>query len=265
MALALALAAAGAALKLSGSLWGSRAALVDGLSCAANLAAGWAVYSSLRSASRPPDEDHPYGHDRLVYRGVIFTLIAYSFVAGFGAAVLYYSVRLGYEVEPGATALVAAGTVAYALAALAARSAGYAGAAYAGLTLSEVLEGIVTTLSAAGGATISYLVDAVGGAIILSYLVLETVREAHRLSMLVSDYQPPEVAREVRRLLEERGLKVLSLRLRTVVPGRYHGDAIVDPGNMPYEVADLLADEAAHIAREKHNVDLVVHVEASRR
>ncbi len=265
MEAALALAAAGAAFKIAASAYGSKAALVDGLSCAANLAAGYLLYSSIRESRRPPDEDHPYGHHRLVYRGIVYMLVIYSFIAGAGAATVYYGSLQGYRVEPGAPALLAVGTLLYAASIATARRSGYAGEAYAAFSASEVLEGVLSTASSLAGASLSYLADAAGAAVITGYLVVEVAREARRLGVLVSDYAPPRLREEVRRLLEERGLRVERLRLRTLVPGRYHGDAVVEAPGMPYEVADLLADEAAYEAARRLNVDLVVHVEASGR
>ncbi len=69
------------------------------------------------------------------------------------------------------------------------------------------------------------------------------------------------ITRQVRNLLEDRGFKVEKLRIRTIVPGHYHGDAVVLAENMPYEVADLLVDEAVHLAKKDYNVDLVVHID----
>ncbi len=260
---AIALSALGAVLKLLGAGYGSRALLVDGLTCIGNLVAGGLLYVSIREARRPPDIDHPFGHGRLVYKGMQAMLVIYSFIAGFSAAVLAYSAT-GYSVGEGASLYALAGTIAYAGSVVLARSGGVAGEAYSGFTASEVLEGVVTTVSAYLGYAYSYEADLAGGVVILGYLVYEIAAESRRLGLLVSDYVTPSVYRGVRRLLEERGFRVKRLRVRMVVPGEYHGDAVVEAPGIPYEVADLLADEAVHLAKEEYGVDLTVHIDVSK-
>jgi divalent metal cation (Fe/Co/Zn/Cd) transporter len=68
--LVVALVAVGAVVKTVGAVAsGSRALLVDALTCFASLAGLGAVVYYLRLGSLPPDEDHPYGHSRFRYRG----------------------------------------------------------------------------------------------------------------------------------------------------------------------------------------------------
>lgn len=261
--MALALAGLGGLFKLYGALQGSRALLVDGLSSIANLAAGVLALASTLEALQPPDEDHPYGHRRLEYRGIIYMVALYSGVAGYSLASLVYSAS-GYTVGGGAWLPAAAGTVFYAASIALARGAGLAGRVYARLTGSEVLEGIVGVGASLAGSRIGYLYDLAGAALLLSYLVAETSLEARRLAYLASDYAPRSIVEEARRLLEERGLRVERLRVRTIVPGEYHGDAVVSADGMPIEAADILVDEAVYEAKRRLNLDLVVHLEASR-
>jgi len=264
MEAALVLSAVGAVFKIVGGIgYGSRAVFVDALTCIANLGAGLIVYRHLRLSELPPDADHPFGHKRLVLQGLIWMLIIYSFVAGFSAALLYYSAG-GYEVESGAYKFALAGTLAYAASVALAARGGFAGASYAGFTFSEVIEGVVTTASAFAGYRYAYIYDLAGGVIILAYLVYELWHEAREIGRLVADVAEREVAEKVRREFERRGLRVKRLRLRMVVPGEYQGDAVVEAGDIPYEVADLLADEAVEEIREKYNVDLVVHIDKGR-
>lgn len=263
LALALALAGLGGAFKLYGALLGSRALLVDGLSSVANLLAGALALASTMEALRPPDEDHPYGHRRLEYRGVIYMVALYSGVSGYSLASILHSTG-GYSVEPEAWLPAAAGTLLYAASVLVARGAGLAGSVYARLTGSEVLEGLVGVGSSLAGSRLGYAYDLAGASLLLAYLVLETGLEARRIAYLASDYAPPRVVEEARRLLEERGLRVERLRVRTIVPGEYHGDAVVYADGIPLEVVDILVDEAVYEARRRLNLDLVVHLEASR-
>ncbi|MCE4620552.1 MAG: cation transporter [Desulfurococcales archaeon] len=259
MLVSLILAGIGMILKLAGGvLYGSRSVLIDGATCIGNIASGLLLYYSLHRASLPPDEDHPYGHDRFIYAGVLGVLIVYSLIAGASTAILYYSLG-GYSVEAGAPVFALAGTLAYGLAIVASRRVGYAGSVFSGFTLSEVLEGLVTSLSSYLGYEMGYYYDLAGGLVILGYLYYELYHEAKRLTILISDAIDPGITRRIRRLHEERGLRVEKIRLRLVTPGKYQGDAVVS-ARMPYEVADLLADEVVEEAR-RMGVDLVVHVD----
>lgn len=262
IALALLLAGFGALFKiLGGVLYGSRAVLIDGATCIGNLLAGIALYKGVKESLRPPDEDHPYGHSRLVLHGVLLVQVTYAFIAGFSAAILYYSFIASYEVGAEAPVYALIGTLFYAGSIIISRRQGYAGTVFAGFTYTEILEGVVTIAASYTAHLYGRLYDLAGGVLILSYLVYEIISESWRLGLMMSDYVDPTVTREVRRLLDERGFNVKDLRIRTIVPGHYHGDAVVTAGGMPYEVADLLVDEATHIAREKYNVDLVVHID----
>ncbi len=246
---------------VGGFLYGSRSVLVDGATCIGNIASGLLLYYSLHVSYQPPDEDHPYGHGRLVYAGVLGVLIIYSIIGGASLIILYDGVK-GYEVEEGAPLFALLGTIVYGFAIIASGKAGYAGSVFSGFTLSEVLEGLVTSGSSFLGYRIGYMYDLAGGIVILAYLYYELYHEANRLVTLISDSVDPSITRRIRIILEKRGFHVERLRLRLVTPGEYHGDAVVR-ADMPYEVADLLADEAVEEAR-RLGVDLVVHIDIGR-
>ena len=258
----LALAVAGAVVKLAGGLLhGSRALLVDGVTCVASIASGVLLVYWLGRASLPPDSDHHYGHERLAYGAVAYTLALYSFAAGVGFAVLAHTAP--YEVEAGAVAYAAAGLAFYAGAVAAYRLAGPQGAAVAAFTASEVLESLVSMAAAVGGAALGYLVDYAGAWLIEAFIAYEAARQAGELVTSLSDRADAEAVAAARRELEARGFRVSRLRLRRVVPGKYHGDAVVTPPpGMPPDVADLLADEAA-ATLETRGIDLTVHVDVA--
>ncbi|BAA80252.1 cation efflux protein CzrB [Aeropyrum pernix K1] len=260
--LGLLLSVAGAAVKIAGSLvYGSKALLVDGATCVAGIAAGLAALYWLRASKAPPDADHPFGHGRLAFGGVSFTLVAYGVAAGFGLA--YLARPEPYSVGLGAAVLGVLGLILYSGAVAAFRRSPIVGGAMAAFTASEVFESIVSTLAAVGGFGFGYLVDYLGAWAIEAYLLYELVLHARSMVHQLSDMASAEAVGHVRRELEARGFRVASVRVRTLVPGRYHGDAIVlPPRGMDPLAADMLADEAVYALR-RSGVDLTVHVDFS--
>lgn len=261
--LGLVLSALGGAAKIAGSiLYGSRALLVDGATCIAGLLAGLATLYWLRASQAPPDVDHPYGHERLAFGGVAFMLVAYGIAAGFGLA---YLIDYGnYNVEAGAGAMGLLGLVFYSGAVAAFRRSPIVGGPMAAFTASEILESIVSTLAALGGYTLGPLVDYLGAWAIEAYLFWELIGNSRGLVHQLSDMASRELVEEVRRELESRGFRVLDVRLRQVVPGEYHGDAVVlPPPGLDPVAADMLADEAVYSLAER-GIDVVVHVDLSR-
>jgi len=263
--LALALSGAGGLVKLyGGARSGSLAVLADGVTCVANLAAGAAVLVALRIASAPADEDHPFGHRRYQYTGLLAVLIAYSAALGFNIALLLLA-STGRTVEAGGALYALVGGALYGGSVLYARRAGVAGRGLSMFTMSEVLESALSAGGALGGALVSPLLDTAGAAVITGYIVVELVGEARDLNRVLVDWAHPRVYREVYRLLSERGLRVIKLRVRLLEHGRYHGDAVVAPERgMPRDVAELLLDEAIEEAR-RLGVDLVATIAPERR
>lgn len=261
--LALLLSGLGGLLKLyGGARYGSMAVLVDGVTCVANLVAGMAVFASIRIAQLPPDKDHPFGHRRYIYTGILATVITYSVAAGFNMAVILLRVPEAVGAESSLYAVL--GGAVYAGSVAAARRAGVVGASLSMFTFSEVLESLVSAGSALGGALVSAAIDRLGAAVITGYILVEVAGEARSLNRVLVDWAHPRVYERVLRLLEERGLRVESLRIRLYEHGRFQGEAVVRPGRgMPRDVAELLAEEAEAQARML-GVDLSVRVVSPR-
>ncbi len=254
------LALLGALFKSIAAVQGSRAALVDLLTCIANIIALAALAYVLRVSGLPPDEDHPYGHERFETAGVLWITTVYGFVAGYGVAVLLLEgVR---ERIPASAAIFAIiGTFFYAAAIVYARRAGLAGRAYAAFTLSEVFEGIVVAAAALAGSLFNPLVDYLAAWGLLAYLVYELYENVYHVTCILTERVPPELVRRVKARLEEKGLRVVSLRLRPILPGIYVGDAVVrvkgDSLRRVHEVVDAVEREI----RSKCRVHLVIHYE----
>jgi len=259
--LGLLLSGLGATVKLYGGLrYESRAVLVDGITCIANLAAGAIVLWGVTQSRRPPDLDHPYGHERLVYTGILFLVLAYAFSAGLATGVLFYS-GSHYRVRAESAVYALLGSTIYAVSVLVSRYSGSGGESYAFFTFSEVLEGIVSAGAALGGAEISSLIDYIGAIGITLYIFYEIAEETGTLVKLLSDAAEPALVRRVKRELENLGFKVEWVRLRPSVPGRYIGDALVKAQGIPPDIADLLIDELAENLKKEENIELTVHID----
>lgn len=262
--LVLLLSSLGGSLKIVGGIvFGSKAALVDALTSIANVLAVLVVTRYERASSRPPDEDHHYGHRRMFVGGSMFTVVLYSTVGGAMLIHLVYSSIEGYEVHVLAAILAALGAVPYAAAIALSRRAGGSFGTYARFTVVELTESVAVVLSALGGAVVSYLVDSAGAAALLAYLYAGIVREVRELLRVVSDEAPGFLVERIRRAAEELGIEVRGVRIREVVPGKYYGDLTVA---LPAETSLGRAHEVAHaIERSLRgkgiDVDLTIHVE----
>ncbi len=240
-------------------LFTSKAVLVDAITCIAAALGGFIVLVATMVSLKPPDMDHPYGHGRIAYGGSLGVLIVYALAAGFSIAMLGAPEPYNVDWRASITALV--GAVFYILAILIARLDPIGGSMLAVFTLSEVLESLISAGASYAGATLSYIIDYLGGLVILAYLLVSLAREAKRVVEELSDITEKSLVDSVRRVFEERRFRVKVLRIRMVTPGRYHGDAVVEaPHDMPLEVANILVDEITDMLAER-NIDLVVHID----
>lgn len=257
-----ALVALGAALKTVAALVsGSRAILADSMTCLASVASVAAILHYYRVAALPPDSDHPYGHMRLRYGGVLASLSFYMLAAGANIAFVAMGVH-GYRVEAveGLPWLLA-GTGFYAAAILLSRGLDPVLRVYAGFTASELLETLVSAVGSVLGQYLGYLYDLLGAAVITGYILYEAY-EAHcyLLRVFGDTAAPPRLYEALSRELRLRGLRAARIRLRMLDEHRCAGDAVViPPPGMPAEVADLLVDEVAE-EMAKRGCDVTIHV-----
>lgn len=260
LSIALALILGGGVVKTSGYIaFGSKAVLVDALTSVAAALGGFIVLVTMRISLSPPDIDHPYGHERIAYGGALGVLIAYSIAAG--AAIVSIGPPEPYTIDSRASITAIIGTALYVAAIILARIDPVGGSVLAVFTWSEVFEGLVSAAAAYAGASLSYIIDYVGGLAILAYLLASLYRESKGLTLKISDITEKDVTIKVRKLLESRKFKVKSLRVRTIIPGRYAGDAIIiAPRGTSLEAANILVDEITE-ALLKENIDLVVHID----
>ena len=263
LGIALTLILMGGFVKTAGYImFSSKAVLVDAITCIATALGGFVVLIATRASLKPPDLDHPYGHERVAYGGPLGVLVIYALSAGFSAAMLGAPEPYNVDWRASITALI--GTSLYVLAIVVARLDPIGGSILAVFTFSEVIEGLVSAGASYAGATLSYVIDYLGGLVILAYLLLSLVRETRKVVDELSDIVEKGLMENVRRVLEERRFKVKSLRVRRVIPGKYHGDAVVEaPCDMPLEVANILVDEITDMLA-RNNIDLTVHIDKMR-
>ncbi len=261
LAVFVALIVAGAVVKTLGALEsGSRALLVDALTCFSSLAGLIAVLHYLRLGSSPPDIDHPYGHTRLRYGGIVASLAAYMFVAGVSVAAVIAGIE-GYSVSITAVPAAIIGALFYGLAIAIGRRLDPVIVVYSGFTASELLESAISAIGALLGSLMSYVYDLAGAVIILAYIVKEAIEAHHYLMRMVSDTAPEKLHYMFDEEARLRGLKPIRVRLRMLDEQTCIGDAIVKPPrDMSPEMAHLLADEVAERMAE-YNCDVTIHIE----
>ena len=245
---ALLLSAAGAVVKLyGGARYGSLAVLVDGITCIANLAAGIFLLYTLLAAGRPADLDHPYGHERYVYTGILGLIVAYSFSLGLSVGLLLLSPPGDRSIGEESALYAGLGGLLYGASILAASRIGLAGASYAGFTASEVLESVVSVSGSLLGARVSPVYDYIGAVVITGFIAAELYENGHKLHLAITDWANPRVIERVRRAFESRGLRVISARLRLHSEDRYIGEVELQlTPSMPRDVAELLAEETRY-------------------
>jgi len=243
-------------------LFSSKAVLVDAITCIAAALGGFIVLLATRASLKPPDLDHPFGHDRIAYGGPLGVLIIYALAAGFSVAML--GAPEPYNVDWRASITALTGTTLYAIAIVIAKLDPIGGSVLAVFTASEILEGLISTGASYAGAKLYYFIDYAGGLLILTYLIVSLMKETRRVVEELSDITERGLTESIRRVFEERRFKVRSLRIRRVIPGKYHGDAVIEaPYDMPLEVANILVDEITDMLA-KTNIDLTVHIDKMR-
>ncbi|MET1101204.1 MAG: cation transporter [Pyrodictiaceae archaeon] len=262
LAMVIVLVVLGGAVKIAGFiLSGSRALYVDGLTCIASILAVVFFYRFVGEAFKPADRDHPYGHGRMLIASSMLTIVIYSFVGGVAFASIA-SWGPVISLEPTGVLYAAIGLVVYSFAVLLARRIEVAGRTLSYFTGLEILESSVSLASVTAGVYASPFYDYVGSIILLGFLVYGLVVETREIIPLISDYVPPGILDEVRREIEEEGLKVVSLRLRPCPGKGFLGDAVVrTPSYMSVDEAHKLIDLIENKVRKKYNASIVIHVE----
>ncbi|MEL9940855.1 MAG: cation transporter dimerization domain-containing protein [Ignisphaera sp.] len=258
------LSAFGGLLKVYGGVvGGSKSVFVDALTSIANTVSVLAIYKFFRESLKPPDTDHSYGHARYALGGAIFTVSLYSFVAGVIAIDLYESIASRYVVTVSSSVYAAMALIPYTLAILFTRRFGSLSILYARFTSIEFIESGVAIATSFMGATISYMIDFAGAVALTSYLFVEIAKSLKEIIYAVSDHTPRDVIEIVRSTLLRYGISdVGEIRIRRVFEDSFHGDATIRlPPETTIDKAHEIVDKVENELREKHNIDIVIHVE----
>ncbi|MEM1930609.1 MAG: cation transporter [Sulfolobales archaeon] len=248
---------------VSGVFFGSKAALVDALTSIVNVVAALVAAKYENMSLMPPDKDHHYGHKRMFVGGSMFSISLYSLVGGAMLVDLIHSGIGRYEVHILATVFATLGALPYLTAILISKKMGGSFGTYAKFTMVEIIECLVVIASSLGGAIVNYLIDLTGASLLLIYLYVEIVREARGLLHVISDKAPIYLTEKIRKILEDLDIEIRSIRVREIVPGKYHGDMVIA---LPAETTVEKAHEVAHVIERSIkalgiDVDIVVHVE----
>lgn len=223
---------------LGGTIYGSRASLVDALTSIANvLAAVVSVYFYSKS-TLPPDKDHHYGHYKLGYAGIIVTLITYGFVAGLVVSEL--AKFKPYRVEIMAPIMACLGALSYSMAIFLSRRVGSFLLTYSVFTFSELIEAGVVIASSAIGALYNYIVDYTGALILTTYIFVELLKTTKSLMIGISDVAPPASYVDlVKEFIESKGFIINEIKVRKFSDKLYHGDISVKPRDIYTTYNDL--------------------------
>lgn len=253
------MALAGAVVKVVGGVfYGSRALFVDALTCFANLVALSSILYYYRVSLEPPDTDHPYGHYRFSYVGVIVSLITYGYVAGIASTELIHSFE--YHVDFQAFYYALAGLFLYGLTILFSMRIGGVFRVYGLFTVSELYESIVTIFASLIGALYTYIIDYIGAIGLTIYIFYELVTICRETISVIVDRSPSkDLVREIHELIMSSGYEVIDLRIRCVAPNIYHGDARIKPITSKTLDLELLKK----LLREKYNLDMVFEITSS--
>lgn len=252
----------GGVIKITGSLlYGSQALLVDSLTCFANVAALIASVYFIMKTLHPPDIDHPFGHYRLGYGGILATLVSYSFVAGVALTRISSMLNVRYVVDLKSTYFAFMGFLTYGLTVyLSFRIGGFL-KTYGLFTVSELFESIVTIVASTTGSLFSYIYDYVGAVILTLYIFYELFSNGKELLESIVDVSAPEnILKAVVEDLVNQGFEVLDIRLRKVSHDRFHGDVKVKPRNVKLEEIDSKINAIKKHLESIHNVDLAIEV-----
>jgi len=243
-------------------LYGSITLMVDTLTCIANLVAlGAALYYS-RFTSKAPDEKHPYGHWRLSLAGSFIVILTYSFIAGVSTMELIHH-SSSHGLMTGALYSAIAGLIFYSPLPFILKKMEDPLQVYGLFTITEILESLIAITMIALSLESSPLFDYIGGLIILGFIFYEIWDNADKYIRLTSDTAPgsPLIQAIIKEIENGLKVKVASLRIREVYPGRYQGDVVI---RVPEKYSVVEAHSLANRIEEigcKYNAQLTVHVE----
>lgn len=255
---------------LGGVLSGSTALLADGSDSVLNTASAAVAYWTLREASKPPDDQHPYGHQRVETYGAVIILVlmavTFSFVAFQALDRLQHGVH--EKVDPIGILFAAVSlSLNLAVTTLLRLTGGESTVASveARHTFLDVAEGLVTLSGVSLGSLFSGYFDLLAAIIIVGLVAYFMVDTLASLKRSVVDTSPPQsVLDEIQSVLEgtEGVVGFHNLRARRV-HGKIYADVHLemDP-KLPLEDVHRACDDIEKKLRSRlGDIDIVIHVE----
>ncbi len=257
---------------LAGVLAGSTALVADAFHSASDIAGSIVVLGGLKMASKPPDADHHYGHDKL--EAVVAKLIAVLLVlTGIGIAWSAVTVlRKGEISTPGTLALAAAvlsiffkeGMYRYTMA-VGRRISSTAVIADAWHHRTDALSSVAAVIGVAGARMGLPWLDPAAGLVVAAMIIRSGVKIYLDAVKELIDTAPPQ---EVVRKIVDLALEVEGVKSIHEVKARYHGAAIlvdmklcVNPSVTVQKGHDIAKQAKKRILEQLSQVqDVMIHV-----
>jgi len=256
---------------LGGILSGSLALLADGADSSLNVFSSSIAYYFYKKSQEPPDQRHPYGHEKFEVFGslLILLLMVLTFSAIGFLAIHRLLEGMPEKIDPVSIvfalfSLVLNLTVATLLKRFSSESL-LASTESRHISL-DVAEGATTLAGVTLGSYLSSLYDLFAAIVILvivTYFVLETLKD---LREQIVDTSPDiELSQIIEEAIKNSQQEIQYHALRSRKSGRkiYADLHLVVPKELSVEEAHKICDEIEKKAKEKlgENIDITIHVE----
>ena len=256
---------------LGGILSGSLALLADGADSSLNVFSSSIAYYFYKKSQKPPDQRHPYGHEKFEVFGslLILLLMVLTFSAIGFLAIHRLLEGMPEKIDPVSIvfalfSLVLNLTVSTLLKRFSSESL-LASTESRHISL-DVAEGATTLAGVTLGSYLSSLYDLFAAIVILvivTYFVLETLKD---LREQIVDTSPDiELSQIIEEAIKNSQQEIQYHALRSRKSGRkiYADLHLVVPKELSVEEAHKICDEIEKKAKEKlgENIDITIHVE----
>jgi cation diffusion facilitator family transporter len=256
---------------LGGILSGSLALLADGADSSLNVFSSSIAYYFYKKSQEPPDQRHPYGHEKFeVFGSLLILLLMVLTFSSIGFLAIHRLLEgMPEKIDPVSIvfalfSLVLNLTVATLLKRFSSESL-LASTESRHISL-DVAEGATTFVGVTLGSYLSSLYDLFAAIVILvivTYFVLETLKD---LREQIVDTSPDiELSQIIEEAIKNSQQEIQYHALRSRKSGRkiYADLHLVVPKELSVEEAHKICDEIEKKAKEKlgENIDITIHVE----
>ncbi|AJB41654.1 Cobalt-zinc-cadmium resistance protein [Thermofilum adornatum 1505] len=256
---------------LGGILSGSLALLADGADSSLNVFSSSIAYYFYKRSQKPPDQRHPYGHEKFeVFGSLLILLLMVLTLSAIGFLAIHRLLEgMPEKIDPVSIvfaffSLVLNLTVSTLLKRFSSESL-LASTESRHISL-DVAEGATTLAGVTLGSYLSSLYDLFAAIVILvivTYFVLETLKD---LREQIVDTSPDiELSQIIEEAIKNSQQEIQYHALRSRKSGRkiYADLHLVVPKELSVEEAHKICDEIEKKAKEKlgENIDITIHVE----